>query len=210
MHLVKFSAGNNTMVQELVRQRELLRMEYEYERKQFQQQTEAVGVERKVKRGLCWFPLQVGHSYYNSLDQLVVEVTNCTPQEDIEHQFEPGKPVCFFEQDASEMLRYMRFVGQINYVEGNRMIVVMPNAESVTQVQNAQRLGIQLYLDEYTYRQMFAALDQVINAKSGRLAELSTHPNPHPNIPSHQYASPGSIPAKSKPSTRFYGLRTWP
>ena len=160
------------MVQELVRQRELLRMEYEYERKQFQQQTEAVGVERKVKRGLCWFPLQVGHSYYNSLDQLVVEVTNCTPQEDIEHQFEPGKPVCFFEQDASEMLRYMRFVGQINYVEGNRMIVVMPNAESVTQVQNAQRLGIQLYLDEYTYRQMFAALDQVINAKSGRLAEL--------------------------------------
>ena len=51
MHLVKFSAGNNTMVQELVRQRELLRMEYEYERKQFQQQTEAVGVERKVKRG---------------------------------------------------------------------------------------------------------------------------------------------------------------
>ena len=96
------------MIQALVRQRELLKLEYEYEREQFQRQTEAMGVERKVRRGLCWFPLAVGRSYYNSLDQLVVEVTNGTPQEDIEHQFEPGKPVCFFEQDASEMLHYCR------------------------------------------------------------------------------------------------------
>lgn len=160
------------MIQELVRQRELLKLEYEYEREQFQRQTEAMGVERKVRRGLCWFPLQVGRNYYNSLDQLVVEVTNVSPLDDVEYQFEPGKPVCFFEQDASDMLHYMRFVAQVSYVEENRMVVVLPNADALTQVQNAQRLGVQLYLDEYTYRQMFAALDQVINAKRGRLAEL--------------------------------------
>ena len=184
------------MIQELVRQRELLRLEYEYEREQFQRQTEAMGVERKVRRGLCWFPVSVGRNYYNSLDQLVVEVTDTSPHDDIEHQltyrsssvatrpneqaqwpsllhqFEPGKPVCFFEQDASEMLRYMKFVGQVSYVEERRMVVVLPNADALTQIQNAQRLGVQLYLDEYTYRQMFAALDQVINAKEGRLAQL--------------------------------------
>ncbi|MBR1789968.1 MAG: AAA family ATPase [Bacteroidaceae bacterium] len=159
------------MIQELLKQRELLKLEYEYEREQFQRQTEATGVKRKVGRGLCWFPIGVGRSYRNSLDQLVVELSNTVPV-DIEHQFEPGKPVCFFEQDASERLRYMRFVAQVSYVEENRMVVVMPGSDTLTQIQNAGRLGVQLYLDEYTYRQMFTALDQVINAKEGRLAQL--------------------------------------
>ena len=83
------------MIQELLKQRELLKLEYEYEREQFQRQTEATGVKRKVGRGLCWFPIGVGRSYRNSLDQLVVELSNTVPV-DIEHQFEPGKPVCFF------------------------------------------------------------------------------------------------------------------
>ena len=159
------------MIQELVRQRELLKLEYEYERQQFQRLTEAMGVGRKVRRGLCWFPLSVGRSYRNSLDQLVVEVTNTVPT-DVEHQFEPGKPVCFFEQDATEMLHYMRFVAQVSYVEDNRMVVALPSTDALTKVENAERLGVQLYLDEYTYQQMFAALDQVIAAKEGRLAQL--------------------------------------
>lgn len=173
------------MIQKLVRQRELLKLEYEYEKEQFQRQTEAMGVERKVRRGLCWYPLNVGRNYYNSLDQLVVEVTNGVPQEDVEHQFEPGKPVCFFEQDASEMLRYMKFVGQVSYVEDNRMVIVLPSADALQQVQSAQRLGVQLYLDEYTYRQMFAALDQVINAQKGRLAELRDVI--HTSAPAHKF-----------------------
>jgi len=160
------------VIQELQKQRELLKLEYEYEREQFQRQTEAMGVERKVRHGLCWFPLSMTRSYYNSLDQLAVELLNGLPQEDVEHQFEPGKPVCFFEQDASEMLHYMPFVAQVSYVDANSMVVVLPNADALTKIQNAQRLGVQLYLDEYTYKQMFAALEQVINAKKGRLAEL--------------------------------------
>ena len=58
----------------LQRQELLLRMEYEHEKEQFRQQTETMGVARKVKRGMCWYPLSVGRSYHNSLNQLVVEV----------------------------------------------------------------------------------------------------------------------------------------
>lgn len=173
------------MIQGLVKQRELLQLEYEYEREQFQRQTEAMGVVQKVRRGLCWFPLLVGRSFYNSLDQLVVEVTNGVPQEDIESQFEPGKPVCFFEQDASEMLHYMNFVAQVSFVDGDRMVIILPSADALTKVQGANRLGVQLYLDEYTYRQMFAALDQVINARKGRLAELRDII--HTNAPASRY-----------------------
>ena len=159
------------MIQDLTRQKDLLLQEYEFEKEQFQRQTQNMGVQKKVRRGMCWFPLSVGRSYYNSLDQLVVEVSRSTDT-DVEHQFEPGKPVCFFREDASGMLTYMKFTAQVSFVEENRMVVSLPSPQALSQIADADRLGIQLYLDEYTYRLMFQALDAVISAKGNRLAQL--------------------------------------
>ena len=159
------------MIQDLARQKELLLKEYEFEKEQFQRQTQNMGVQKKVRRGMCWYPLSVGRSYYNSLDQLVVELRRTTDL-DIEHQFEPGKPVCFFQEDASGMLSYMKFVAQVSFVEENSMVVSLPSAQALSQITDADRLGVQLYLDEYTYRLMFQALDTVISAKDNRLAQL--------------------------------------
>lgn len=159
------------MIQDLTRQKDLLLQEYEFEKEQFQRQTQNMGIQKKVRRGMCWFPLSVGRSYYNSLDQLVVEVGRSTDT-DIEHQFEPGKPVCFFREDASGMLTYMKFTAQVSFVEENRMVVSLPSPQALAQITEADRLGIQLYLDEYTYRLMFQALDTVISAKGNRLAQL--------------------------------------
>ena len=159
------------MIQDLIRQKDLLLKEYEFEKEQFERQTQNMGVQKKVRRGMCWYPLSVGRSYYNSLDQLVVEVRRTTDL-DVEHQFEPGKPVCFFQEDASGMLTYMKFVAQVSFVEENSMVVSLPSAQALAQITDADRLGIQLYLDEYTYRLMFQALDTVIAAKDNRLAQL--------------------------------------
>ncbi|MCR5819533.1 MAG: AAA family ATPase [Bacteroidaceae bacterium] len=164
----------------LTRQRELLQAEYAYEKEEFRRLTEATGIGRKVQRGMAWYPLSLGHAYRNSLDQLVVEVKAQMPLPDGGGSlFEPGKPVCFFSQDASGdfhntggMLHYFKFVAQVSYVEDNRMIVALPDGDAMEQIRAADRLGIQLYLDEYTYRLMFDALDRVIQARSGRLAEL--------------------------------------
>ena len=159
------------MIQALEEHRRLLQKEFEYEKEQFRKQTEATSIARKIRRGTCWFPLRVGRSYYNSLDQLVIEVTRTENLEE-EHNFEPGRPVCFFSEEASGMLHYMKFAAQASYVEGDRMVVTLPSQDAVLQVQNADRLGIQLALDETTYRLMFDALDHVIEAKGNRLAEL--------------------------------------
>jgi superfamily I DNA and/or RNA helicase len=159
------------VIQDLIRQKELLRKEYEFEKEQFQRQTQNMGVQKKVRRGMCWYPLSVGRSYYNSLEQLVVEVSRYTDL-DVEHQFEPGKPVCFFQEDASGMLSYMKFNAQVSFVEYNRMVIVLPSKDALLQLTNAERVGIQIYLDEYTYRLMFQALDTVIEAREGRLAHL--------------------------------------
>lgn len=172
----------------LTRQRALLQAEYAYEKEEFQRLTEATGIDRKVRRGMAWYPLTLGRSYHNSLDQLVVEVKReGMKSSDIEGDFsgsepslfEPGKPVCFFSEDASGdlqgtsgMLHYYRFVAQVSYVEDDLMVIALPNSDALEQLKSAHRLGVQLYFDEQTYRLMFEALEDVINAKTGRLAEL--------------------------------------
>ena len=153
------------------RQQLLLRMEYEYEKEEFKRQTENMGVARKVKRGLCWYPASPGRSYYNSLNQLVIEVTH-TENTDIEHNFEFGRPVCFFRQSADGKITYFNFTATVSYADDVRMVVVMPGAGAVMDIQSADNLGVQLYFDETSYRTMFEALEDVLRAKGNRLAEL--------------------------------------
>ena len=155
----------------LQRQQLLLRMEYEYEKQEFQRQTETMGVARKVKRGMCWYPCSAGRSFYNSLNQLVIEITR-SEDTDIEHGFEYGKPVCFFKQSATGNLSYYTFLGTVSYADEARMVVVMPGGNAVMELQQAENLGVQLYFDETSYQTMFEALADVIKAKGTRLAEL--------------------------------------
>lgn len=155
----------------LQHQYDLLQLEYEYEKELFKQQTELMGIGRKVKRGMCWYPLDIGRSYYNALNQLVVEVERREDKE-IEHLFEYGRPVCFFTQDVIGKLTYLPFVATVNYVDEDRMVVVLPNADALLSLQSKEVLGVQLYFDETSYRLMFEVLKQVIGAKNNRLAEL--------------------------------------
>lgn len=156
---------------ELARQRELLLMEYEHERREFQRLTETMGVGRKVKRGDCWFPAGVGRSYYNSLNQLVVEI-NRSEDSEVEHNFEYGRQVMFFAQRGLDDIDYFAFTGTVSYAETSRMVVIMPDQESVSRLMSHDSVGVQLSFDETTYKLMFEALGRVINAKGNRLAQL--------------------------------------
>lgn len=156
---------------QLQQQLALLRMEYEYEKEEFKRQTETMGIARKVKRGLCWHPITIGKNYYNSLNQLILEITR-TEDIDIEHLFEFGRPVCFFREAANGQLSYYNFVASVSYADDTRMVVAMPNMGSIIELQSGDKLGIQLYFDETSYHAMFEALEDVLQAKGTRLAEL--------------------------------------
>lgn len=169
--LTNFHNMNNNTTLHLQQHQLLLRMEYEYEKEEFQRQTENMGVARKVKRGLCWYPTAPGRSYYNSLNQLVIEITR-TENTDIEHNFEYGRPVCFFRQSADGKITYFNFIATVSYADEARMVVVMPGAGAIMDIQQAENLGVQLYFDETSYRTMFEALEDVLRAKGNRLAEL--------------------------------------
>lgn len=157
-------------IQALQQQRLLLQLEYQAEKESFRKQTEEMGLLRKVKRGDAWYPLKIGKSYYNSLNQLVVEVHR-QGDEEIEHNFEFGKPVCFFSVGEKDKIRYFSFTGTVSYVDGDRMVVSVPDNGQLIDVQGAENVGVQLFFDETSYKMMFDALDRVIKAK-GRLGYL--------------------------------------
>ena len=155
----------------LQRQRALLQLEYEHERDEFKRLGEVYGVGRKVKRGDCWWPVRVGRSYYNSLNQLVIEVFR-GEDEEVEHNFEYGRQVMFFRTSGVDSITYYDFAATVSYAEDHRMVVVVPDAAVVSQLLSAEQLGVQLSFDETTYRLMLGAIDRVSRAKGNRLAYL--------------------------------------
>ena len=116
----------NSPILALQQQRLLLQMEYAAEKEAFRKQTEEMGLQRKVKRGDAWYPLKMGKSYYNSLNQLVVEVFR-QGDEEIEHNFEFGRPVCFFSITGADKVKYFNFTATVSYVDGDRMVAAVPD-----------------------------------------------------------------------------------
>lgn len=190
-------------IQALLQQRTLLQLEYYTEKEAFRKLTEQMGMQRKVKRGDAWFPLQVGKSFYNSLNQTAIEVFR-TSDQDIEHNFEFGRPVMFFmvkkmgknenqdntalqqPENASDAnhkvqnsnlkvqsIKYFSFTGTVSYVDGDRMVVTVPDSAPLLDLQQStEPIGVQLSFDETSYKLMFEALDRVMKAKNNRLAYL--------------------------------------
>ena len=165
-------------------------MEYNTEKQAYQQQTEAIGIRRKVKRGDAWANVRVGKSFYNSLNQMCVEIFR-TEDQDIEHNFEFGRPVAFFrtvpKEDAKDKVevKFLNVTGTVSFVDGDRMVVSLPKDDYVNQLQSVsvreskspykgdlEGLFISLSFDETSYRLMFDALERVMHARGNRLAYL--------------------------------------
>ena len=158
----------NSAIQALLEQRRLLQLEYESEKGAFTRLTEKIGVTRLSDRGNAWFPLRLSRSYYNSLDQRILEVTR-ESVDDADHNFEYGKPVSLFVAKTDGSIRHL-FQGTVSFVDEDRMAIAVPDSADLTLL-SAGEAGVVLSFDETTYRTMFEAIDRTIKAK-GRLGEL--------------------------------------
>lgn len=161
----------DSAIASLIRQKELLQMEYEAEKESFSIATEKIGLQRLSELGNAWMPVRVGRTYYNSLNQRVVEIFR-GEEADEDHNFDFGKAVSFFvtEGYGEQKIRTV-FSGTVSYVDGNRMVVAIPDSADINVLSAADSAGVMLSFDETTYRTMFEALDYAMRGK-GRIAEL--------------------------------------
>ena len=160
-----------SLLGEMQHQLQLLQQEYEYEKEMFWDSTHKADVPRKVQQGICWYPVRIGASRYNSLNQLTVDVFR-VEGEDVEHNFEYGRPVCFFRLKENGELVYLDCPAAISYVQDNRMVIALSEAQMLAALNRGEGWGVQLYFDDTSYKMMFAALRKVVLANNDRTAYL--------------------------------------
>lgn len=160
-----------SLLGEMQHQLQLLQQEYEYEKEMFWDSAHKADVSRKIQQGICWYPVRIGASRYNSLNQLTVDVFR-VEGEDVEHNFEYGRPVCFFRLKENGELVYLDCPAAISYVQDNRMVIALPEAQMLAALNRGEGWGVQLYFDDTSYKMMFAALRKVMLVNNDRTAYL--------------------------------------
>jgi superfamily I DNA and/or RNA helicase len=168
-------------------------MEYEYEKQEYQQLCQQVGIQRRIRQGKCWYPVMITRTYYNALDQFCIEMTcpddilqrEVKNQEtgelsnkDIEFEFEPGRPVAFFRvaaKDDKEKTVFFPYSCQVSRYDGQRLQVTVPGTQAAQVLCDYARegmLGVQLSFDATTYRVMREAIHELQNTEDKKLLHL--------------------------------------
>lgn len=160
-----------SLANHFLRQRLLLRQEYEYDKSEYRRIAELRGLKRNIAKGLCWYPIRFGRSYYNSVNQFAVEVFRSDESEE-DSAFEYGRQVNFFVENLDGSVNYKRIAASVSYVDGNRMVLILPDSSALSDLESLASVGIQVAFDETSYQAMFEALNAVEKAKNNKLSAL--------------------------------------
>ena len=144
-----------------------LHFEREFERKQHEALLKNTPVEARVKMGYTWFPLRVVETGFGLGDYpfIVFERTKAKGES---HLFGGGKPALLFsaEQGAPKPLQVA-----VQWVDGDQMKVIC-FLDDLPELLDYSRLGLNMMVDESSYKEMEEALKKTAAARNNRIAHL--------------------------------------
>ena len=149
--------------------KKLLRTEWKEDLEQFKRKTFGRSLAERKADGICWYPVTVSKTRTGLADKILVEVNHANPPSS--HGFQSGKSVSLFSNTHDNDPSKDRVSGVVNYVRGNKLMMTL-GVENAPEWLESGKLGVDLLFDENTYRQMDAAMDDVIKANQGRLSIL--------------------------------------
>ena len=156
--------------------RQLVAQELEEEKRAYQRSLEEKGttLTGTIREAACRYPIRLGGNAYNPLGQLTLEVRYEVDEDEVELDFEPGKPVTFFylnDNEAKE-LPHQCYVEQVG---DGVMTLGLPNkaaAQSLRDTAERHLLGVQLGIDNTTFRVMTEALHEAEHKDDERFVRL--------------------------------------
>lgn len=147
---------------------QLLKLEREEDLEQYIKLIESLPLAERQAKGYTWYPVDVRKKGYTIGDRAFVIVEKGGSVDD-EHHFRSGKTVRLFSllpaADGADRN------GVIHYVDKNKMKIIL-NSRELPEWVGMGQVGVDLLFDERTYVEMEKALNAVMKAKTGRLAEL--------------------------------------
>lgn len=156
--------------------RELVALELHEEQQAYRRSLELKGASLtgSIHEATCRYPIRLGNNGYNVLGQLTLELRYEVDEDEIELDFEPGKPVTFFflADGGAKELPYQCYVE----LTGEGVMTVSLTSKSALQsIQDLSRrhlLGVQLGIDNTSYRVMQEALAEAEHKEDERFVRL--------------------------------------
>lgn len=149
---------------------QLLAVEKDEDYKQYVAQFERCSIAERRKNGVTWYPLQVVSEELAPGDYLIIEAERTQGLGEL-HQFSNGKLIELFSNSGENGSENWKLQGTVRQVWQNK-IRIQFNTDELPGWAERGKLGINLLFDENSYREMLIALQKVMDAERGRLAEL--------------------------------------
>jgi len=155
--------------------RELVALELKEEQQAYQRSIAELGTGTSgIHESSCRYPVTLGAEAYNSLGQLTVELRYEVLESEVELDFEPGKPLTFFYIGSSGACE-LHHQCQVELVGEGRMVVSLPSkaaAQSLRDISSRNLLGIQLGVDNTSFRVMSESLHAAERSDNERFIRL--------------------------------------
>ena len=158
------------------RLRQLVALELAEEQQAYRHTLEEKGatVTGTIHEPACRYPVSLGADAYNPLGQLTVEVRFEIDEDEVELDFEPGKPATFFYLD-NQQAHALPHQCYVEHVADGRIVVSPPNhaaAQSLRDTASRHLLGLQLGIDNTSFRVMTEALHEAERKDDERFMRL--------------------------------------
>jgi superfamily I DNA and/or RNA helicase len=157
-------------MQELQELLQLLKIEQEEDFKNYQQYILQTPLNERRKQGFCWYPVKLNYSEIGTGEVVYVSVER-TAFINAPHAFSVGSMVSFFANTEEKNNQNNSTSGVISAIWQNTMKIALNIDELPDWVEDG-KLGIDILFDNVSYREMEAALNQVIKAEKGRIVQI--------------------------------------
>lgn len=155
-------------IERLKKLKQLLLIEREEDYFQYKEQFLKASIENRRKNGVTWYPIKINSEELGYADLLQLEIERTT-HIDFAHQFSSGKNITLFSNQNNNQT--LEINGTIKASQKNKLKVLIHSDELPDWCYEG-KLGINIQFDDNSYNEMQKALDEVIKAKSNRVAEL--------------------------------------
>jgi ATP-dependent RNA/DNA helicase IGHMBP2 len=159
--------GTTAAIERLKKLKELLKIERDEDFHLYKEQFLRVGIEQRRKNGVTWYPVKINHEELGAGEFIHLEIERTT-HINLPHQFNSGKNVSLFTNQQDEVFE---LTATIKAASRNSLKLIAHTDELPDWCYEG-KLGLNIQFDDNSYNEMQNALDNVINARNNRVAEL--------------------------------------